>query len=70
MKLNEFAERLTELRNYHNISQERLSEMLFVKQNTVSMWEAGEREPSYDTLLKLSKIFNVTTDYLLGNIDY
>lgn len=70
MKLNKFAERLTELRNYHNISQERLSEMLFVKQNTVSMWETGEREPSYDTLLKLSKIFKVTTDYLLGNTDY
>ena len=32
----------------------------------ISYYEHGDRLPSYDVLIKLSRIFHVTTDYLLG----
>lgn len=30
------------------------------------MWESGQREPDYETLIKIAAYFGVTTDYLLG----
>jgi transcriptional regulator with XRE-family HTH domain len=40
--------------------------MLNIAQNTLSYWEGGKTEPNGDALIKLSEIFGVTTDYLLG----
>ena len=55
------------LRKEKKITQVELAEMLNVNQATVSKWESGETVPDYTTLLKLSKIYGVTTDCLLGN---
>ena len=43
-----------------------LSQKLGVTKQTVSNWENDNIQPSIDMLIKLSKIFNVSTDYLLG----
>ncbi len=40
--------------------------MLSVDQRTISNWETGIREPDYEMLVKIAKLFDVTTDYLLG----
>ena len=37
-----------------------------VSKSIVSAYENGSRRPSYDMLIKLARLFNVTTDYLLG----
>ena len=61
-----FGSRLSELRRQNHMTQQTLSERLNVTKATVSSYETGIRLPSYDVLIKLSYIFHVSTDYLLG----
>lgn len=64
--MNNFAKNLKELRIGASLTQSTLAEKMGVSQNTVSTWEVGTRQPDYDTLLKLARLFDVTTDYLLS----
>ncbi|MCH5194255.1 MAG: helix-turn-helix transcriptional regulator [Oscillospiraceae bacterium] len=61
-----FGNRLSNLRKQHHMTQQILSERLNVTKATVSSYETGIRLPSYDVLIKLSYIFHVSADYLLG----
>lgn len=63
---NTFEERLKQIRNEKQLSQAELAKELGVSQSTVGMWENGKNKPGYPTLIKLSKIFDVSLDYLLG----
>ena len=47
-------------------SQKELADVLFVNQTAVSQWERGATTPSNQMLIKLSELYGVTTDYLLG----
>ena len=47
-------------------SQADLAKILFVNQTAVSQWERGVTTPSPPILLKLSQLYGVSTDYLLG----
>lgn len=58
--------RLKEIRERKGISQADLSQILNVTPSAVGMWEQGRREPSYEKLKRISDVFNVSTDYLLG----
>ena len=58
--------RLKEIRKSRGISQADLSQILHVTPGAVGMWEQGRREPSYEKLKRISDVFNVSTDYLLG----
>ncbi|MDE6442489.1 MAG: helix-turn-helix domain-containing protein [Clostridia bacterium] len=58
---------IKELRLEEGISQRELGNRLNVCNQTVSFWESGQREPDLDTLLKIAKYFQVSTDFLLGN---
>lgn len=60
---------LRELRTEKNMTQKELSEQLDLSKNTVCEYEKGRAEPSLETLLKLSAIFGVSVDYLLGRSD-
>ncbi len=64
MKLHE---KIYELRKKAGYSQEALAEKLCVSRQSVSKWETGEATPEVSKLLALSKIFGVTTDYLLND---
>ena len=57
------------LRKKAKMNQLELAEKLGVSQQTISKYENGTREPDHTTILKLSEIFNVSTDYLLGKTD-
>ena len=48
------------------MTQSDLAERLGVTKSVISAYETGLRMPSYDILIKISRIFRVTTDYLLG----
>ncbi|MDS1004755.1 helix-turn-helix transcriptional regulator [Clostridium sporogenes] len=61
-----FGDRLKELREEKEMTQEELGKLLNVSRQTVSGYEAGAIEPSISNLVKLADIFNVSLDYLLG----
>ena len=61
-----FAERLKELRKEKNMTQVQLAETLGVSKGTIAMWEIGKREPNFETLNRLSDIFDKRIDYILG----
>lgn len=57
---------IKELRTEAGMTQEELGMLLNVQNAAVSKYESGKVPLTGETLLKLSKIFNVSTDYLLG----
>lgn len=61
----DISEKLLNLRKAHNLTQEQLAEQLDISRQSVSKWESGQAVPETDKLVALSKIFHVTTDYLL-----
>ena len=64
----EFGERLRKLRTHKNMTQAELGEIFESPkaQTTVGTWEKGFREPSMTDLIRISRFFNVSVDYLLG----
>ena len=62
----EFGEKLKELRMQAGLTQAQLAQRIGVTKSVVSFYELRERSPSPDVLMKLSAIFHVSTDYLLG----
>ncbi len=48
------------------MTQAQLAQKLDLTKSVISAYETGLRLPSYDVLIHISKIFNVSTDYLLG----
>lgn len=63
------SDKITKLRKANGWSQEELAEQLNVSRQAISRWENGTALPDANNILQLSKLFNVTTDYLL-NEDY
>jgi len=59
------AEKIALLRRQKGWSQEELASQLDVSRQAVSKWESGASFPDLDKILKLSGLFDVTTDYLL-----
>lgn len=57
---------LKELRTKHGYTQNEIAKMLGISRAAYTNIENGKREPDFDTLNKLSNIFNVSSDYLLG----
>jgi len=64
--MTKFPKILKELRIEKNLSRKELANLVFVSIRTISYWELGQRECNFEQLIKLSKVFGVTTDYLLG----
>ena len=59
------ADKLFELRKEKGWSQEKLAEQINVSRQSISKWESGQALPELEKIVELSKIFQVTTDYLL-----
>ena len=57
--------KLTMLRRSRGYSQETLAEKLNVSRQAVSKWERGQSEPEIASLLAMSRLFQVTVDYLV-----
>ena len=63
------GEKLKSLRLEKNLTQKQIADRIGLAISAVSSYESGSRYPSYDVLVKLSRIFHVSTDYLLGITD-
>ena len=60
-----FGEKLQKLRARAGLSQDQLAELLDVSRQAVSKWERDEAMPEAEKLVRISRQFRVSTDYLL-----
>lgn len=67
MENKNFAERIKKLRIDNNYTQSELAKKTGLTPTGISYWESGKAMPNYDTLKRLSDLFNVSIDYLTGN---
>lgn len=58
--------KLKTLRQQNNMTQLDLANKIGASKSVVCAYENGSRRPSFEILIKLARLFNVTTDYLLG----
>lgn len=63
------GENIIFLRKRNGMTQEALSERINVSRQTVAKWERGESEPDCSSLMRLSTLFNVSIDALVGNVE-
>lgn len=61
-----FGKRLKQLRQESGLTQKQLAERIWVSKAAVSNYELYDRCPTPEILMKLARVFHVSTDYLLG----
>lgn len=64
--VNGLGERLQKQRQILNLSQKEVAAAIGVSSSIISNYENGERTPSVETLITLSRLYHCSTDYLLG----
>ena len=63
------GERLQEIRKDHRDTQQALADKLHATLFAVRCWEQNKSDPSHDTLVAICKLYDVSSDYLLGLTD-
>ncbi len=58
--------RLRDLREDNNYTQKEIAELLYTTQPQYYRYESGQRDLPCELLILLAKIYNVSTDYILG----
>ena len=66
MYVPEMGERIRQLRCQRNLSQIELARQVGVSKSVISSYENNVHFPPYDVLLKIARLFDVSTDYLLN----
>lgn len=61
-----YGQRILEMRTKRGYTQDSLGAVLNVSPKTIGTWEREDRKPPIDKLTQMAKLFDVTTDYLLG----
>ncbi len=62
-----FGEKLQSLRKKQGWTQEELAAKITVSRQALSKWELGTAMPDTENVLQISKVFGVSTDYLLND---
>ncbi len=62
-------ERLRNLRTDNDLTQKKLGELLNMSQTGYNQYEIGKNDIPTQVLIKLSKIYNTSIDYILGVTD-
>ncbi len=65
----ELRERLWKLRRNAQLMQEDLADKMGVTKFVIAEWEGGQAKPDMLDIIKLSRIYGVTTDYILLGIE-
>ncbi len=65
-----FSKRLKELRIAAGYTQQQMADKLCVRQQSYARYESNVGEPNLSAVVAISKIFDVSTDYLLGISEY
>lgn len=64
--MSDFAKNLKQYRKRKHLSQAALSQLLNYGYTAVANYESGRNEPSFDNLIKLASVLDITIDELLG----
>ncbi len=62
--------RIKEIRKDNRLSQAEFGKLLSVSQDNVSLWETGKGYPTIQHVITIAKMFNVSSDYILGISDF
>jgi transcriptional regulator with XRE-family HTH domain len=67
--MENFSERLKQLRKSQNVTQKELAQSLNVTERNYQSWEAGKTKPKFEAINALCNYFSCSADYLLGRTD-
>lgn len=62
-----FSKTIKALRESNNYTQSFVAEKLGIRQSSYNKYESGKARPEYENLVKLSRLYDVSIDYLLEN---
>ncbi|MBR7092208.1 MAG: helix-turn-helix transcriptional regulator [Clostridia bacterium] len=62
-----FAERIRALRKQYGLTQKQVADRLQLERSTYAFYETGKTTPGFETLRRLSRLFGVTVDDLIGD---
>jgi len=61
--------RIKQLRKEYKLTQKEFADLFNLDDSTISLYENGKREPTYDIIVKIADYFNVSIDWLLERVD-
>lgn len=64
-----FSQRLKLIRQLNNLTQKNLADFLQISERAYQNYEYGNREPNFESAIKLADYFKVSLDYLVGRSD-
>ena len=64
--MTSFTNRLVQLRKKRGLTQQQIADLVHVNRVTYTNWEKGKREPSFENLVKLADLLEVSLDSLFG----
>ena len=64
-----YNQRIRHLREDHDLTQQRIADMLHIGQRTYADYESGKTRIPIDSILILAKFYNVSVDYITGASD-
>ncbi len=67
--MSRFSEKIKALRIKKGVTQTYLAEQLGITKQSYSLYELGKREPDFEMLSKIAKLFDTDMDYLIGNLE-
>ena len=65
----DYIQRMRNLREDNDKTQKEVAEYLFCDQSLYSKYERGQRDVPVGIIIKLAKLYNTSTDYILGLTD-
>lgn len=68
--MKDYCAKLIELRKENNYTQQYVANYLKIDRSNYSKYELGKLEINPEMLIALSKLYDVSTDYILGLEDY
>lgn len=67
--MDNYYRRLRDLREDHDLSQQKIADMLSMKQPQYNRYERGLRDIPTDVLIRIARFYGVSTDYILELTD-
>ena len=64
--MTSFTNRLVQLRKKRGLTQQQIADLVNVNRVTYTNWEKGKREPSFENLVKLADLLEVSLDSFFG----